>query len=132
VLAIVYRPLVAECFDPGFLRSVRGHGSLYHVLFLFLVVLNLVAGFQALGTLMAVGLMMLPASIAQLWARSLPAMMAIAASVAALSGLVGLIVSFQFGLASGPTIILVAAVFYCLSLLFCPSGAIRRLFPARI
>src|ERR1700754_4798636 len=57
-LAVVYRPLVAECFDPGFLRSVRGRGSLYHVFFLFLVVLNLVAGFQALGTLMAVSLMM--------------------------------------------------------------------------
>jgi zinc/manganese transport system permease protein len=131
-LAVVYRPLVAECFDPGFLRSVRGGGSRYHVLFLFLVVLNLVASFQALGTLMAVGLMMLPASIAQLWARTLPMMMALAAGVAALSGLLGLIVSYNFGLASGPTIILVAAVAYCASLLFCPSGAVRRLFPARI
>jgi len=131
-LAIVYRPLVVECFDPGFLRSVRGGGAIYHVLFLFLVVLNLVAGFQALGTLMAVGLMMLPASVAQLWARTLPVMMLIAAGVAAVSGLLGLIISYHFGLASGPTIILVAAVAYCLSLLFCPSGAVRRLFPARI
>ncbi len=131
-LAIVYRPLVVECFDPGFLRSVRGGGPLYHVLFLFLVVLNLVAGFQALGTLMAVGLMMLPASIARLWARTLPMMMLIAAGVAAISGLVGLIVSYHFGLASGPTIILVAASAYCLSLLLCPSGALRRLFPARV
>ena len=53
LLALVYRPLVAECFDPAFLRAVGGHGSAYHFLFLFLVVLNLVAGFQALGTLMA-------------------------------------------------------------------------------
>ena len=52
----VYRPLVAECFDPGFMRAVGGRGALYHLLFLFLVVINLVAGFQALGTLMAVGL----------------------------------------------------------------------------
>lgn len=131
-LAVVYRPLVVECFDPGFLRSVRGGGSIYHVLFLFLVVLNLVAGFQALGTLMAVGLMMLPASIAQLWARTLPMMMLIAAGVAAFSGLVGLIISYHFGLASGPTIILVAASAYCASLLLCPSGAFRRLLPARV
>src|SRR6202789_229607 len=34
VLAIVYRPLVAECFDPGFMRAVRGHGSFFHLLFL--------------------------------------------------------------------------------------------------
>ena len=132
VLAIVYRPLITECFDPGFLRSVRGHGSAYHFLFLFLVVLNLVAGFQALGTLMAVGLMMLPAAVAQLWAKTLPAMMVIAASVAALSGFSGLLISYHWDLASGPTIILIAALIYCGSLLLSPSGAFRRLFPARI
>jgi zinc/manganese transport system permease protein len=130
VLALVYRPLIAECFDPGFLRAVGGRGHLYHLLFLFLVVLNLVAGFQALGTLMAVGLMMLPASVAQLWARSLPMLVLIAACIAALSGYIGLIVSFHFGFASGPSIVLTASVFYGLSLLFSPSGALRRLLPS--
>jgi len=129
-LALVYRPLVAECFDPGFLRAVGGHGSLYHFLFLFLVVLNLVAGFQALGTLMAVGLMMLPAAVARLWAQSLPSMFLIATSTAIVSGYVGLVASFHFGLASGPAIILTASIAYGLSLLLCPSGALRRLFPA--
>ncbi|MGE5515200.1 MAG: metal ABC transporter permease [Bacteroidota bacterium] len=129
VLAVVYRPLVAECFDPGFLRAVGGRGPLYHLLFLFLVVVNLVAGFQALGTLMAVGLMMLPAAVAQLWARTLPAMMAVAAATAALSGFLGLIVSFHLGFASGPTIILIASLIYGVSLLLGPSGAVRRLFP---
>lgn len=129
ILAVVYRPLVAECFDPGFLRAVGGHGALYHFIFLFLVVLNLVAGFQALGTLMAVGLMMLPAAVAQLWARTLPAMIVIAACTAVFSGYFGLIVSFHFGFASGPTIILTASLLYGVSLLFAPSGALRRLFP---
>ena len=129
ILAVVYRPLVAECFDPGFLRAVGGRGPLYHFLFLFLVVINLVAGFQALGTLMAVGLMMLPAVVAQLWARTLPIMLLIATSTAALSGLIGLLVSFHFGFASGPTIILTASLIYGASLLISPSGAIRRLFP---
>jgi zinc/manganese transport system permease protein len=128
-LALVYRPLVAECFDPGFLRAVGGRGSLYHFLFLFLVVLNLVAGFQALGTLMAVGLMMLPAAVARLWAQNLPAMLVIAASTAIASGYVGLVASFHFGLASGPAIILTASIVYGVSLLICPSGALRRLFP---
>lgn len=128
-LAIIYRPLVVECFDPGFLRAVAGRGSLYHFLFLFLVVLNLVAGFQALGTLMAVGLMMLPAAVAQLWARSLPGMMLTAAVTAAVSGYIGLIVSYHLGFASGPTIILTASVIYGCSLLIGPSAAMRRLLP---
>ena len=129
LLALVYRPLVAECFDPGFLRAVGGHGSAYHFLFLFLVVLNLVAGFQALGTLMAVGLMMLPAAVARLWAQSLPAMFLTAAGTAIISGYLGLVASFHYGVASGPAIILTASIIYGMSLLFSPSGALRRLFP---
>ncbi len=129
LLAVVYRPLVVECFDPGFLRAVGGWGSFYHLLFLFLVVVNLVAGFQALGTLMAVGLMMLPAAIARLWARTLPAMFAVAAGSAALSGFVGLIASFHLGYASGPCIILTASLLNGVSLLVAPAGVLRRLFP---
>ncbi len=129
LLALVYRPLVAECFDPGFLRAVGGHGSAYHFLFLFLVVLNLVAGFQALGTLMAVGLMMLPAAVARLWAQSLPAMFLTAAGTAIISGYLGLVASFHYGVASGPAIILTASIIYGMSLLFSPTGALRRLFP---
>lgn len=127
VLALVYRPLVAECFDPGFLRSVGGRGSFYHFLFLFLVVVNLVAGFQALGTLMAVGLMMLPAAISQLWARSLPGMMACAALTASGSGLIGLLLSYHLRFASGPTIILTASLIYVLSLLLGPTGPLWRI-----
>ncbi|ODC04913.1 zinc ABC transporter permease [Terasakiispira papahanaumokuakeensis] len=126
-LALVYRPLIAECFDPGFLRAVGGFGPLYHFLFLLLVVINLVAGFQTLGTLMAVGMMMLPAAIAQLWARTLPRMFVMASFSAVFSGFVGLLVSYHLGFASGPTIILTATTLYLISLLIAPEGALRRL-----
>ena len=126
-IAAVYRPLVAECFDPGFLRAVGGRGPLYHLLFMFLVVINLVAGFQALGTLMAVGMMTLPAVVARLWAQTLPGMFAVATGVGAVSGLIGLIASFHLGVASGPTIILTASVIYAASLLAGPSSPLRRL-----
>ncbi|GES50226.1 zinc ABC transporter permease [Rhizobium sp. NBRC 114257] len=128
-LAVIYRPLVMECFDPGFLRAVGGRGPLYHFLFLLLVVLNLVASFQALGTLMAVGLMMLPAAVAQLWSRSLPAMMMIATGTAIVTGYLGLIASYHLEFASGPTIIITASLIYGFSILFAPSGLARRLFP---
>jgi len=128
VMAIIYRPLVTECFDPGFLRAVGGRGPIYHVAFLLLVVINLVASFQALGTLMAVGLMMLPAAIAQLWARSLPAMLAIASGSAAAAGYLGLVASYHFETASGPTIIIAATCLYGLSILVAPAGLGSRIF----
>ena len=71
-LALFYRGLVTEAFDTAWLQvNARWLPGLLHGLFLALLVLNLVAGFQVLGTLMAVGLMMLPAIIARLWARTL-------------------------------------------------------------
>lgn len=126
-LAFIYRPLVVECFDPGFLRSVGGRGGLYHFLFLLLIVLNLIAAFQALGTLMAVGMMMLPAAVAQLWARTLPAMIGVSMLTAFVSGFIGLIASYHLGFASGPTIVLVSALIYVGSLIIGPSGALNRL-----
>ena len=54
-LALIYRPLVLDTFDPGFLSSVSRARAWTHAAFLALIALNLVAGFQALGTLLAVG-----------------------------------------------------------------------------
>src|ERR1700712_4227837 len=78
-LALIYRPLVLECVDPGFLRSVSRAGGPAHIAFLALVVINLVSGFHALGTLLAVGIMMLPAATARFWSRDITAMILIAA-----------------------------------------------------
>lgn len=132
VLALIYRPLILECLDPVFLRSVRGGGQWWHQLFLLLVVLNLVAGFQALGTLMAVGLMMLPAITARLWAQTMGGMLCCAVGVAFASGLGGLLLSYHVELPSGPAIILLAGLVYLFSLLFAPfGGALPRLIRAR-
>ncbi|HEY0441073.1 MAG TPA: metal ABC transporter permease [Xanthobacteraceae bacterium] len=131
-LALIYRPLVLECVDPGFLRSVSRAGAPVHIAFLALVVLNLVAGFHALGTLLAVGLMMLPAAVARFWARDITAMIAISVATAVLSGLIGLLVSFHAGVPSGPAIILVAGVLYLVSIFVGRvGGVLPQLFPGR-
>ena len=114
-LALIYRPLILECFDPQFLRTIGGKGWVFHSIFLILVVMNLVAGFQSLGTLMAVGLMMLPATAARFWASSLQMLMLIASSIALLSGYVGLLLSFYLDVPSGPAIVLTAGFVYLLS-----------------
>lgn len=132
VLALIYRPLIVECFDPGFLRAVGGGGSVYHVLFLVLVVVNLVAGFQALGTLMAVGLMMLPAAASRFWAGQVWTMSAVAIAIAMLSGWIGLLVSYHTDLPSGPAIVITAGVFYAGSIIAGPvGGVLHRFIPRR-
>ena len=127
LLALVYRPLVMECYDPAFLRAVGGRGALVHHLFLALVVLNLVAGFHALGTLMSVGMMILPATAARFWARGIGGMIAAAVAGAVFSAVVGLLISFHVDVPSGPAIILTAGAVSLFSMLLGPYGSLRAL-----
>jgi zinc/manganese transport system permease protein len=132
VFAVIWRPLVLESVDPGFLRSVSRAGAPAHIAFLTLVVMNLVAGFFALGTILSVGIMIVPAAIGRFWARDITTMIMVAISAGMISGLAGLIVSFHAGTPSGPTIILFAGALYVLSVLFGRVGGIvPRLFPGR-
>lgn len=124
VMALIWRPLVLECVDPGFLRSVSRAGGTAHIAFLALVVMNLVGGFQALGTLLAVGMMMLPAVTARFWSRNISGMIGAATACGAVAGYAGLLISYHFNLPSGPAIILVAGAIYLLSLLFGPAGGL--------
>ena len=131
-LALIWRPLVAECLDPNFLRSVSGAGQPVHLIFLALVVLNLVGGFQALGTLLAVGLMMLPAAAARFWVKRLEALCLVAVGIGVASSYVGLLLSYYLSVPSGPAIILTAGAIYLVSLLIGNRGVIQtRLVPPR-
>ena len=131
-LAALYRPLVLETIDAGFLASVSRSGGVVQIMFLVLVVLNLVGGFQALGTLLAVGMMMLPAASARLITDDMTLMIVAASVLGMLAGYAGLIISFHAGLPSGPLIILIAGFIYLLALIFGPAGGLlRRLKPGR-
>lgn len=107
-----YRGLVIECFDPDFARASR-HGQTWlgqgiGPIFFVLLVLNLIAAFQALGTLMALGLMILPAIAARFWTRNIDFMIPVSIGVAVLSSFVGLLLSYYQKVPSGPAVILVA------------------------
>uniref|UniRef100_UPI0004BB151E metal ABC transporter permease n=1 Tax=Pantoea sp. IMH TaxID=1267600 RepID=UPI0004BB151E len=126
-LALIYRPLVIDAFDPTFLRAQnRWVAPLVHGIFLVLVVINLVAGFQVLGTLMCVGLMMLPAAAARFWSSGLPGMIAAAMLIALLASFSGLMASFYLSLPAGPAVVLCAAMLFFLSILSGPCGGILR------
>ena len=129
-LMALFRPLVLECLDPGFLRSVSGWSPVAHYGFLVLLVLNLVAGFHALGTLMAVGLVVLPAAAARFWVRHIRPLLALSAVLALLGSVAGLLVSYHADLPSGPAIVLGMAVLMLASMLAGPFGLVRsRLQP---
>ena len=123
-LAILLRPLVLECLDPDYLATVSRAGSWVHMAFLLLAVLNLIAGFHALGTLMSVGIMILPGAALRYWTRRLGPMLLGSSLAAFVSALSGLLFSYHLGWPTSPTIILTLGVIYFLSLLAGPQGGL--------
>jgi zinc/manganese transport system permease protein len=127
-LAVISRALMAECLDPLFLRSVSNAGPAVHFAFLILVVLNLVGGFAALGTLLCVGLMILPAAAARFWQSRIGPMCVTAVLIGAAASIIGLLLSYHLGIPSGPAIILTAGGIYLLSV----AGGRRGLIGMRL
>ncbi|HYZ22173.1 MAG TPA: metal ABC transporter permease [Rhodopila sp.] len=116
-MALIWRPLVLECLDPGFTAATTPLGALWHLLFLALVALCVVSGFVALGTLMSVGLMMLPAIAARHWSDSLAGHVRVAVLIACASSIGGLVLSFHADIPAGPAVVLTAGAFWVLGLL---------------
>ena len=125
-IAALYRPLAVGAFDPAFLRAV-GTRLPYGAVFQALVVLGLVASFQAFGTLLAVGPMLLPAAAARCWGLGVAASMALATGFALGSSVAGLLISYHGNLPSGPAIVLAAGLLFGISLV--SAGSWRRLMP---
>jgi len=109
---------------PAFFRSVSKLSAIAHFSFLLLVVLNLVAGFHALGTLMAVGLMILPAAVARFWTEKLGTMIVIAFVTSVISCYFGLFLSYHASFATSPAIVLVMGIIYIISLLIGKRGGV--------
>ena len=121
--ALILRPLITHTIDPVFHESQSRRPGLVTQWFMFLVVLNLLGAFKALGTLMAVGLMILPATAARYWVSTITGYLTLTFVFALLSCWAGLIVSYYLpDVPSGPAIVLVAAVFFVISLILAPQG----------
>ncbi len=131
--ALILRPLVTSTIDPVFHESRSSRPGLVVHWFMFLVVLNLLGAFKALGTLMAVGLMILPATAARYWVSTLTGYLVLTFLFALASCWAGLILSFYASeVPSGPAIILVAGAIFFVSVLFAPQGLgfLRRRRPS--
>jgi len=131
-LALIYRPFVLGCVDPGYLRSVSRADGIAHLAFLALLVLNLISAFHALGTLLGVGIIIIPAGIARFWTRDISAMIAIAVASALVSGFAGVVFAYHAGIPTGPAVTLFAGLLYIGSVVLGPvGGLIWRAFPGR-
>ena len=121
--ALILRPLIMSTCDPVFFESQVKRPWIVDQGFMFLLVLNLLAAFKTLGTLMAVGLMILPATAARYWSGTITAQLGLGFIFSLLSCWLGLTLSYVLPeTPSGPAIVLVAGTIFVLSAMFGPLG----------
>lgn len=116
LIGFFYRGLVYECFDPVYAQSVGISARLMQNVFLSIVVCNLIAACQALGTLMALGVMIIPAASAGLLTHSLKRRILLSGFFSLSACIAGLLVSYHANLPTGPVIVLSCGVIYMLCL----------------
>lgn len=126
LIAALYRPLAVGAFDPAFLRSV-GAPAPYGAVFSGLVVMALVASFQAFGTLLVLGPMLLPAAAARCWQLGAAASIALAIGFGLAASIAGLLVSYHGNVPPGPAIVLSGGLLFAIS--FIAAGLLRRAAP---
>ncbi|GAA6143697.1 metal ABC transporter permease [Hydrogenophaga sp. 5NK40-0174] len=131
LMVLLRRPLVLDSFDPDFLKGISRWGGAAHAVFMALMVLNLVAGFHAMGTLLSVGLMVLPAATVRLWVTSLTALLVGSVLLAMGASIAGLAASFVFDWPTSPLIVVVLGTAYVVSMLVAPQGAVRYQLASR-
>jgi zinc/manganese transport system permease protein len=119
-----YRLLVMECSDNAFFNSISRFASVSHYIFLLLLVFNLVTGFHALGTLMAVGMTVIPAVTARYWSNRIELMIIIAFAFALLGSVLGLLSSYYLRLPSSSAIVLCLGIFFLISVFIGRNGGI--------
>ncbi len=128
VIAALYRPLAVSAFDPAFLRAA-GIRAPYGAVFSALVVLALVASFQAFGTLLALGPILLPAAAARCWRLGAAASVALAIGFGVAASVAGLLLSYHGNLPSGPAIVLSAGLLFGMSSVL--AGIVGRMTPVQ-
>lgn len=129
-IAVGLRLIVLECCDPTYLARISRLSPIAHYGFMILLVLNLIGGFHALGTLMAVGIMILPSAAARFWVNNIVPLLLVAVAIAFAGSIVGLLLSYYVNLPAGPAIVLTLGGFYVLSMLIGPLGpVVARLRP---
>ncbi|MBK7324579.1 ABC-3 protein [Candidatus Propionivibrio aalborgensis] len=129
-IAVGLRLIVLECCDPAHLARISRLSPVAHYGFMVLVVLNLIGGFHALGTLMAVGIMILPSAAARFWVGNIVPLILAAVLIAFSGSLIGLLLSYYVNLPAGPAIVLTLGGLYVLSMAVGPLGPlVSRLRP---
>jgi manganese/iron transport system permease protein len=125
LLLAFYKELVVLAFDPILAATLRLPVRFLHYLLLFLMAVSVVVALQTVGIGLMMALLVTPPATALLISRRVGRVMVLAALLSASAGVIGLYLSYYFGLAPGAAVVLVCTAFF-LIVLVATAGRRRR------
>lgn len=114
-ILIFYKEFLVLSFDPVLASTLRIPARFFEYLLLVLMATAIVVSVQTVGVALMVAMLITPAATAYLLTRRLPKMMALAATIGAISGGIGLYISYYLNIASGPAIVLTTTGFFIIA-----------------
>lgn len=121
LIVLLYKELLITSFDRVAAQAMGLPVFWLDLLLLVMISLTIVVSLRAVGNILVVAMLVTPAAAARLLTDRLPVMIVLSAGLGAVSGVVGLYVSYHNDLAAGGTIVLVATALFGLIWLFAPA-----------
>ena len=107
-----YKEFMVLSFDPVLAATLRLPVRLLEIILLILIAITIVVSIQTVGVALMVAMLVTPSATAYLLTKRLPVMMAIAATIASISGVIGLYLSYYLSIASGSAIVLTCTAIF--------------------
>jgi manganese/iron transport system permease protein len=120
LILLLYKELLLTSFDRVAAQAMGLPVFWLDLLLLVMISLTIVVSLRAVGNILVVAMLVTPAAAARLLTDRMPVMMMLSAAIGALSGVVGLYISYHNDVAAGGTIVLVATAVFAVAWLFAP------------
>nr|YP_009296781.1 maturase [Bangiopsis subsimplex]AOM66124.1 maturase [Bangiopsis subsimplex]ARO90319.1 manganese transport system membrane protein [Bangiopsis subsimplex] len=116
IISYLYKELLFYTFDPLGAEALGLPVKQLNFCLMVLVALTTVASMKAVGVVLVLALLIIPSASAYLLVTRLDQVMTIASSIGIISSILGMYISYFCNVPSGPSIVVVASVFFCISL----------------
>jgi len=129
VVFFAYRPLLFTTFDPEVAEASGVPTARVDALLMLVLAATILATMQVLGVTLIAATLVIPATVARMLTYSFSRMLLLATGIGAMTGFVGMNLSYHIDVQSGPTIVLVGASLF--AIVFAASGRRGRMRAAR-
>nr|YP_010336310.1 manganese transport system membrane protein [Goniotrichopsis reniformis]UNJ14716.1 manganese transport system membrane protein [Goniotrichopsis reniformis] len=116
IITFLYKELLFYTFDPLGAEALGLPVKQLNFCLMALVALTTVASMKAVGVVLVLALLIIPSASAYLLVSRLDQIMTIASTIGIISSIMGMYISYFFNIPSGPAIVIIASLFFCIVL----------------